>query len=237
MHQDPALADAPWPTIPEGLTVLIPVGSTEQHGPHLPLDVDTVIAVAVSTAAADRCGPSVRVAPAVAFGASGEHQHFPGTISIGTEALAQTLTELGRSVRTWAARVVFVNGHGGNIEALERAVAVLTGEGADVGWLPCRHGDAHAGRPETSLMLHLAPRRVDMSAAALGETASMSDLMPRLRASGVRAVSPNGILGDPRQASAEEGAALLARMTGEVAAAIVAGAARASLPGADGANT
>lgn len=92
------LADARWPQVPEGGLVLVPVGSTEQHGPHLPLDVDTVVAVAVARGLA----PALEglVAPAVAFGASGEHQDFPGTVSIGTPALTTVLVELGRSLTT-----------------------------------------------------------------------------------------------------------------------------------------
>lgn len=213
------LADATWPELPADLTVLVPVGSTEQHGPHLPLDVDTAIAVAVCKEAARRGGDGLRVAPPVTYGASGEHQDFPGTVSIGTEALASTLVEIGRSARLWAGRIVFVNGHGGNLDALERAVARLRAEGADAAWLPCRHGDGHAGRAETSLMLHLDPARVRPGRAA-GATAPVRDLLPRLRAEGVRAVAPSGVLGDPTGATAEEGRALLDRMADEVATAV-----------------
>lgn len=218
-HETPTrvLADAPWPELPADLTLLVPVGSTEQHGPHLPLDVDTAIAVAVCAEAARRCGEGVRVAPPVTYGASGEHQDFPGTISIGTEALASALVELGRSARLWAGRIVFVNGHGGNLDALERAVTRLRAEGTDAAWLPCRHGDGHAGRAETSLMLHLDPARVRLGQAAAGATDPVRDLLPRLRAEGVRAVAPSGVLGDPTGATAEEGRALLARMADEIA--------------------
>jgi creatinine amidohydrolase/Fe(II)-dependent formamide hydrolase-like protein len=78
--------------------VLVPVGSTEQHGPHLPLDTDTRIATAVARAVAVRLGAASApggerylVAPAIAYGDSGEHQSFAGTISIGTEALTMLL--------------------------------------------------------------------------------------------------------------------------------------------------
>ncbi|MGK3951389.1 mycofactocin biosynthesis peptidyl-dipeptidase MftE [Microbacterium sp. I2] len=230
MHSSPAstpfLADAPWPAIPERLTLLIPVGSTEQHGPHLPLDTDTVIAVAVAEGVARRSGSDVRVAPAIAYGSSGEHQAFAGTVSIGTEALTQVLIEVGRSARQWAARLVFLNGHGGNVDALTTAVHVLREEGTDASWQPCRHGDAHAGRGETSLLLHLAPHRVAMERAEPGNVEPVGDLLPRLREHGLRPLAPNGVLGDPRGASAAEGATLLDRMADELAAAL-----RAPAPG------
>ncbi len=211
------LADTPWPAIPAGVTLLVPLGSVEQHGPHLPLDVDTVVAVAVCEAAS-RGASGVRVAPPVAYGASGEHEDFPGTVSVGTAVLTETLIEIGRSARRWAARIVFVNGHGGNADAVTAAVARLAAEGADVSWLPCRSGDGHAGRAETSLLLHLAPERVRLDLAEAGALAPVRELLPRLRADGVRAVTPNGVLGDPRGASAAEGAAILQRMADEVRA-------------------
>src|SRR5690349_6170470 len=107
-------------------SILIPLGSTEQHGPHLPLDTDTRVASAVAGAMAARSG--WLVAPAIAYGASGEHQSFAGTISIGTEALTMLLVEYGRSAACWAERLAFVNGHGGNVEALRRAVSRLRDE-------------------------------------------------------------------------------------------------------------
>jgi creatinine amidohydrolase/Fe(II)-dependent formamide hydrolase-like protein len=106
------LADAVWPDIPARPLVLVPVGSIEQHGPHLPLDTDAVIAEAVADRAAELIGGDVQVAPVIAYGSSGEHQMFPGTCSIGADALRSMLVELVRSLRTWAGRVVFVNAHG-----------------------------------------------------------------------------------------------------------------------------
>ncbi|MET9080877.1 mycofactocin biosynthesis peptidyl-dipeptidase MftE [Streptomyces sp. NPDC004237] len=206
------LADAVSPDVARGATVLVPVGSVEQHGPHLPLDTDTVIARAV----AERLAPLVEgvVAPALTYGASGEHQHFPGTVSIGTDALVTTLVELGRSLSTWAGRVVFVNGHGGNLVALERAVALLRAEGRRAVWVPCAvaGADAHAGRTETSLMLFLDPSRVRLDRAEAGNTEPLGRLMPRLRTHGVGAVSANGVLGDPEGANAPEGDRLVQEM-------------------------
>lgn len=202
------LADARWPDIArDALTVAVPVGSFEQHGPHLPLDTDTRIASAVTRALA-----GVTAAPAIEYGASGEHEGFAGTISIGTAALETLLVEYGRSVCRWARRVVFVNGHGGNGPALAKAVELLRYEGRDVAWLPCAvpGADAHAGRTETSLLLHLSPQAVAMERAEPGNTAPIVELMPQLRAGGMAAATANGILGDPTGASAEEGERLFA---------------------------
>jgi creatinine amidohydrolase len=214
-----------WPRLDPGeALLLVPVGSVEQHGPHLPLATDTMIANAVTRAAAERLhatGTKVLVAPSVNYGASGEHEGFPGTVSIGTEALTGLLVEYGRSACRWAGRVLVVNGHGGNLDALRSAVPLLRAEGWDVAWFPCGvpGGDAHAGRTETSLMLHVEPEWVLGERAVPGVTTPIDDLLPRLRAEGVRGVSPTGVLGDPAGASAEEGAALLDGLVSRLVAA------------------
>lgn len=207
------LADRPWPAV-AGISgaciLLVPVGSTEQHGPHLPLDTDTRVAVAIARAAAVRFPDRLLVAPAVAFGASGEHARFPGTLSVGTEVLQQVLVELGRSADAFAG-VVFVNGHGGNLMALRRATSMLRSEGRSVSnwsW-SVQDGDAHAGRTETSLLLAIAPEVVHLDFAVVGRTEAVAELIAEIRVSGVRAVSPNGVLGDPAGASADEGRTLL----------------------------
>jgi mycofactocin precursor peptide peptidase len=215
------LASATSPGIPASATVLVPVGSLEQHGPHLPLDTDTTIAVAVASRAAAglvAAGHPVLVAPPLTYGSSGEHQDFAGTCSIGTEVLQQVLVELTRSVRTWAARVVFVNAHGGNGLALQRAVGQLVGEGHDVSWVPCatEEVDLHAGRTETSLMLHLRPADVRLERAEAGNTGTITELLPAMLAGGIKAVSPNGVLGDPAGATAEEGVRVLDAMVVDV---------------------
>ena len=84
------------------------------------------------TGSADRNESNWMLAPAIGYGASGEHEGFPGTVSIGTSALRLLLVEFGRSASQWASRLVFVNGHGGNVEALAAAVALLRYEGRDV---------------------------------------------------------------------------------------------------------
>lgn len=206
--------------------MLVPIGSTEQHGPHLPLGTDSVIARAVAERVAGRLPGEVLVAPTIAFGSSGEHAGFPGTVSIGREALHAVIVESVRSLSLWAARVVFVNAHGGNVPTLASAIGLLRAEGHEVSWVPCAvaDGDAHAGRTETSLMLHLAPHDVRLERAAAGQTRPIAELMPELLAGGVRAISPSGVLGDPSGASAEHGARMLETMSADVAARIAGGA-------------
>lgn len=200
------------PDMPDGATLVVPLGSVEQHGAHLPLTTDTDIACAVASHVAREIGACV--APAVAYGSSGEHQDFAGTVSIGSEVLRTTLIELVRSARTWATRVVFVNGHGGNVGPVSAAVKQLRTEGHDVSWFACAvsGADAHAGRTETSLMLYLRPDTVNLHRAEAGDIRPLADIIDELRSGGVRAISANGVLGDPRQASASEGERLLTQM-------------------------
>ena len=204
------LGERTWTEV-ERTTVLVPVGSLEQHGPHLPLDTDARIAAAVARRAAD---PSMLVAPPLAYGASGEHEGFAGTLSIGHAALRAVLVELGRSAGAWASRLVFVNGHGGNLPTVAEAAVQLRAEGRDVAWSGCAvpGGDAHAGRTETAILLALDPSVVRLAAAEVGNTAPLRDLMPLLTSGGVKAAAPNGVLGDPRGATAAEGEALLATL-------------------------
>ena len=200
--------------------LLVPVGSCEQHGRHLPLDTDTRIAVAVADAAAARL-PGSAVGPAVTIGASGEHAGFPGTLSIGLDVLTALVVELGRSA-DWARGLVLVNGHGGNATALRAAADLLTAEGRRILVWSAKvpGGDAHAGRTETSLMLALAPGLVDLASAEAGRPEPIAALLPTLRTQGVAAVSPNGVLGDPAGASAEEGARTLRALADSMVAAV-----------------
>lgn len=213
------LGETTWPEIPERPVLLIPVGSTEQHGPHLAIGTDALVAEAVATGLASRM-PDAIVAPVIEYGASGEHADFPGTLSIGLDALRTVLVELGRSATLWAASVVLVNGHGGNALAVDDATRQLVQEGRDVRWVPCAApgADPHAGRTETSLLLHLAPNLVRVDRAEAGDARPIQVLLPELRASGVRAISPNGVLGDPEGASSEEGERILATMIDRAAA-------------------
>jgi mycofactocin precursor peptide peptidase len=236
------LATAHWPDVEAGARrlLVVPVGSLEQHGAHLPLDTDTRIAVAVAErACAGRDG--VGLAPAIAIGASGEHAGFPGTLSVGHVALSTLLVELGRHASLHWPAMLLVNGHGGNAGAITDALGKLRAEGRDChawhagvrppmlaaagagGASGARNGggaalvpDAHAGRVETSVMLALAPGDVRLGDAAAGEIRPLTQIMADLRARGVRQVSPNGVLGDPAGASADEGETLLSLLVADL---------------------
>ncbi len=159
------------------------------------------------------------VAPPITISASGEHAGFPGTLSIGTDVMADVVVELARSA-DWARGVVFVNGHGGNMAAMERAAEVFGRERREVliWWPRLPGGDPHAGRTETSLMLALAPGDVRFDRSEQGPVPAMAALVRH----GVRALSPNGVLGDPTAATVDEGRRLFDRLADHLADAVAA---------------
>lgn len=196
--------------------VVVPLGSVEQHGPHLPLDTDARIAEALCRAALEQIGEDAfLLAPLMAYSASDEHAGFPGTLSLGTFVTVEALRALRRSA-WWAAGMVVVNGHGGNADALTS----LHGTDGWKTWSPKLPpgGDMHAGRTETSLALHLFPDDVQMDRAISGAVlGDVEAAMAAMREGGVAAVSSSGIIGDPLGASPEEGARIFAVMRDELA--------------------
>ncbi len=200
----------------------VPLGACEQHGPHLPLDTDTRIAVALAEGLAARRGDVV-VGPAVAYGSSGEHQAHPGTLSLGPVVMEELVVELVRSAKHWAR-----GGAGGLARGEQRragaggAAAAHGGSGGGV------VGAAGAGRGRA--------RGADGDVAAAGPgprggaggrgggrgRAAAGRAAARAARAGVRAVAENGVLGDPRGATAAEGHALLAALTDDLAAAAAA---------------
>jgi creatinine amidohydrolase len=204
-----------WTEIDDSI-VIVAVGSCEQHGPHLPLHTDTIIATELATELVRRRDDCV-LAPPIAVSASGEHRGFAGTLSIGTDVMADVAIELARSA-DWAAGIVFVNGHGGNIAAMERAARVFERERrrALIWWPHVQGADPHAGQTETSLMLALAPDEVRLERAVAGPIPAMVDLLR----DGVLPWSETGVLGDPSGASAEAGAAIFAQLAENLAASV-----------------
>lgn len=205
------LADLTWPDLEPAL-LAVPLGATEQHGPHLPFTVDTEIAVALCERLAEQ--RPVLVAPPVAYGSSGEHADFPGTLSIGQRAVELLILELVRSADAYAG-VVLISAHGGNADPLNRALRTLHAESRRaIAWSPPgRPDDTHAGLAETSVMLALRPAGVRLDLAERGTTTPLPDILPTLREKGLAAVTPNGVLGDPRGATAAEGDRLLTSWT------------------------
>ena len=194
--------------------VVVPVGSWEQHGPHLPFDTDTVIACAVinETLPVDNA-KLVVVAPPITISASDEHAGFAGTLSTGTEAFAASAIGIAKSA-TWAQGILFVNGHGGNADAFRIITNDLAANGIrHATWSPPYNDsdDMHAGFTETSVMMHIAPQSVQRDRIIAGNTAHAAELMDEMRQGGVRAVSSNGVLGDPTRATPEDGRQIFAK--------------------------
>ena len=218
----------------ENTVIVLPTGAIEQHGPHLPCAVDSVICSGVVGHALTRLPASVpafAMAPIV-YGKSEEHLHFPGTITLTGETLLATMIEIGESVyRSGFRKLLIVNGHGGQPQIME----IMARE------MRLRHGDyivvpqhtwrlphvagrymadkekklaMHAGHAETAIMLALAPDTVHMERAVTNypEEFPSKLLSPDGRpacAWTARDFGPSGIIGDPLPATKEQGEAIL----------------------------
>jgi len=209
-----------------------PLGAIEQHGPHLPLNTDLVIAEAVATTAVERVGDDVDawLLPALAYTKSNEHAWSPGTVWLSATTMLAVLDDIGRCVSlTPAKRLVFLNGHGGNsalVSVANRELRLRHGLMTFLAHpgLPPDQGGAspqselgmgiHGGSEETSIMLHLAPELVDLTAGQrrlpehlagnhyvrFGGSVSFGWLSNDF--------NDDGIIGDPTAATAELGASL-----------------------------
>jgi len=116
-----------WPEIKDKLTkikaVILPIGSIEQHGPHLPLACDTIGAYKLSQSIASELKENVLVLPPIYYGVSEHHMDFPGTITISTDTLISIVYEIASSLRRFdIKKIIIINGHGGNIPALNIAI-------------------------------------------------------------------------------------------------------------------
>jgi creatinine amidohydrolase/Fe(II)-dependent formamide hydrolase-like protein len=210
--------------------VLIPLGALEQHGPHLPLATDTIIAEAVADVVSRRL-PNLVVAPCLPVGCSDHHLSFPGTASISKEVASAYLVSVTRTLLSHGFQNAYLfSGHAGNIPAMKEAANSLAGETlgrvaafvdwpgqrramhewarAELGMSPERIG-SHAGHFETSIMLYLRPELVDVAAAPEGFIGSSREASERMKRDGIEAVSAAGVIGDPRDASAAAGVGYL----------------------------
>lgn len=227
----PLLAEMSWPDLEQAVTngmttLILPLGATEQHGPHLPLGTDTYRAAALAEKLAEKL-PGALVAPTLPIGCSDEHTGFPGLLSLDRETLARLIVDCARRVVAWGVRrLIVLSAHGGNGQALALAAEWLNRELPELQvWLPSvltttpaemlaiAQADGvtpealglHAGEGETSEMLHLHPELVQMEHAISGYTGDMVEIVPRLQEAGLRPVTDSGVLGDPRGAQAVRG--------------------------------
>ncbi len=201
---------------------LLPVGSTEQHGPHAPLGTDTLNARAVADAAADRYPEQVVVAPAVPVAVAEEHRRFAGTLWVSEGTFRAYVRETVASLAShgWD-RVVPVNGHGGNVAALGEVAARIVRHddayAAPFTWFDEVGDDApsmgHGGPLETALLWHTNPdlvREDRLEAAAEGGSDRWGEWVGRTNlAVDSHEFTENGVVGDPREGDAELGGRLL----------------------------
>lgn len=219
-----------------GSVLCLPMGSMEQHGPHLPLNTDTVLAEAFTDLIVERWGEAYDLwkLPSMAFGLSREHDWAAGTMSLSVTGLTAMLRDLGREiVRGLPARnLLIVNGHGGNRGILEALGRELRGDfglnlvALHLGALisPVTHAavpEIHAGKDETSVMLALAPELVrgdrlrELKAPVDGDAVRATTLDPATSwpwSSGDPRIASAGVIGDATQASAEHGRVIIARV-------------------------
>ena len=222
------LADATWTDVRDTDTrlALLPVGSTEGHGPHAPLGTDTLDAEAVAAAGAERYedehDEAVVVGPPVTVGISEEHRAFDGTLWVSPETFRSYVRETVESLAHHGLdRVVLVNGHGGNVDALREVSARLTRDEtaytAPFTWFESvgEHSSdmGHAGPLETALLRHTNPdlvREDRIEEAKRGGSDRWGEWV-----SGVNLAydsdefTENGVVGDPREGDADRGAELL----------------------------
>jgi creatinine amidohydrolase/Fe(II)-dependent formamide hydrolase-like protein len=205
---------------------LLPVGSIEQHGPHLPLDTDAFDANYLALRVAEACSnPKPLVLPNIPYGVSYHHDEFKGTVSISNDALAKLVYDIGMSIsHNGIKKLVIINGHGGNSPALNHAaqminrdahifVCVDSGETSDVDIyaLVETPNDVHAGEFETSTSLAVRPHLVKMDQARREVPEFSSRYLDFTSKRGVswyaytRKISHSGVMGDPTKASSEKG--------------------------------
>lgn len=198
-------------------SVILPIGSTEQHGPHLPLGTDSLIAQRLSEALAAEL--KTDLLPVIKYGVSFEHADFPGTISIQPETLLKKVREICQSLNNHYQRVIIINTHGGNtatlrnlkdkkiifIDLFDLLKEILTDmRDTEIG------GVCHACEIETSLMLYLEPNLVRREEI----TDEIVKYVPQLDPQSEKQItdkwktidySHSGVIGDPRKATPEKG--------------------------------
>jgi len=207
-------------------TIILPLGATEQHGPHLPLGTDSLLAEAIASGLTKVLANTL-VAPTLPIGCSDEHSGFAGLLSLDAQTLAQVIVDCARRMADWGIkRLILFSAHGGNSNALELASDQLRDELpllrisvldpsttvadtmlaiAETDGITAESVGLHAGEGETSEMLFFYPQLVQMERAVPGYTGNMLEILPELMTCGLSALTRNGVLGDPTAASASRG--------------------------------
>jgi creatinine amidohydrolase len=218
----------------EDAVIVLPAGSVEQHGPHLPCAVDTIIAEGVIGHALARLPPEVAAfaIPPIWYGKSDEHLHFPGTVTLEGTTLLDTVVQVGESVyRSGFRKLLIVNAHGGQPQVMEMAARELRLRHGDYTVVPHftwrvphaagrflsdreKRLSMHAGHAETAILLALAPHTVDMTKAVANYPPEFPSrlLSPEGRPAAAwtaRDFGPSGVIGDPLPATAEQGREIL----------------------------
>ncbi len=242
------LANLTWPEVKKlkvaTKIVVLPLGSFEQHGPHLPLTTDTDLVTAVAHGVEQKRPQKILCLPALWPGHSTHHLAFPGTLSVSQMPYIQLVIELCRSTVAMGAKKVFLlNGHGGNDVPLRAALRELKTEFPKVRFVFASYwtlaaasikqvreselgGLGHACEMETSLMLHLHPERVKLKLARRGgpkhtdayRKADMFYARPVYFVNEFDEVSKSGTVGHPELATAEKGREFLTRIVDDVTA-------------------
>lgn len=214
--------------ISNGLIAVLPVGAVEQHGAHLPLLTDTVLASGVARRVAEGC--EALLLPAIAYGDAWTAEDWAGTLSLSPETLRASITDIGRGLQRMGVKgLITVNGHFGNREPINLAARALSEVGFPVLHLdyprlealaaelmesePAGPGFYHADEVETSMMLALAPATVRMERAA-PEYPEFPELFGS-EPMKLSAFNRSGVFGDPRPATAEKGEELIAGIAAE----------------------
>jgi creatinine amidohydrolase len=218
-----------WPEVEAELeagrdTVVLALGATEQHGPHMALATDALLGDRLAWLVAERL--DAFVAPTVRIGCSAHHLDFPGTLSLAEETFHAVVGDLVRSLaRSGFGRIVLLPTHGGNYAPLAAAVEQLdplqgtrvvaltditallriATLGQERHGVPLADGGLHAGEWETSMLMAIHPQLVHMERAEPGYTGDPQEAIERMFAGGVKAVAYNGVVGDPARASADHG--------------------------------
>ena len=208
---------------------VLPVGATEQHGPHLGTGTDTISAQWVAEQAAERAG--VLVLPSIPYGCSlGHTDRWPGTLSLGPITLTQVVLEVSRwALMSGVRRLLMFSGHATNAPSLGSAVLQLRYEAPQARFrqmgiwevsprvtaLYCRDGaDVHANRGETSLLMHAVPHLVRPDSVF-----DVADVTPgRIWSYDMTRTTPTGVVGRPTEASAEDGKLMAAALVDDFTA-------------------